>query len=106
MENIELLHLVDNLLKENFADRINTIILFGSRVDGTAHEYSDYDLLIVTNESVDWETEDTIRELLYTINIQHDVVLSIQFISENELSTIKGKQPFIQRAIETGISLR
>ncbi len=64
-------------------------------MDGSAHEYSDYDILIVTNKPLDWETEDSIRGLLYTMNIHYDVVLSIQFIAEQELSTVKGKQPFI-----------
>jgi predicted nucleotidyltransferase len=38
-------------------DRLVRIILFGSRVRGHAQESSDYDLLVVLREPVDWVEE-------------------------------------------------
>ena len=105
MENMMLLQKANLLLKKDFGDLVVKIILFGSRVDGTAREYSDYDILIVVNKTIDWKTKDSIRSVLYELNIQFDIIISVQFISEPELETILGKQPFIRNAIETGIAV-
>jgi predicted nucleotidyltransferase len=105
MNNMALLEKMKSLLEMNYNDLIVKIILFGSRVDGTAKEYSDYDVLVVVNRIIDWKTRDSIRSILYDLNIEYDILLSVQVISEPELYTIHGKQPYIQNAIETGIAV-
>ncbi|MCX8124192.1 MAG: nucleotidyltransferase domain-containing protein [Spirochaetes bacterium] len=106
MNNKELLEKINRMIKQNFDDLIEKAILFGSRVDGTATEYSDYDILIVTKKKIDWKVEEQIRSILYTLNIDYDIILSVQFISIADLHTIKGKQPFILQAFETGVEIR
>ena len=105
MNNISLLNLIKDKLSEKFENLIVKIILFGSRIDGTAHEYSDYDVLVVVNRIINWQERDSIRSVVYDLNIKYDIQISVQFISEPELSTILGRQPFIQNAIETGITV-
>ena len=105
MDNKILLEKMKSMLEKTYDDLIVKIILFGSRVDGTAKEYSDYDILVVVNKIIDWKTRDSIRSILYDLNIEYDILLSIQVISEPELDTILGKQPFIRNAIETGIAV-
>ena len=105
MDNMALLNKMKSVLDNSFSGLIEKVILFGSRVDGTARDYSDYDVLVVVNRTIDWETRDSIRSALYELNIEYDILLSVQVISEPELHTIMGKQPFIQNAIETGIAV-
>jgi hypothetical protein len=105
MDNTKLLEEMKSLLVEHFGDLIVKIILFGSRVDGTAKDYSDYDVLVIVNTIIDWKTRDSIRDILYDLNIEYDILLSVQVISEPEMHTILGKQPFIRNAIETGIAV-
>jgi hypothetical protein len=105
MDNKKLLDIVKNRLEENFKDMVVKIILFGSRVNGTAREYSDYDLIVITKRTIDWEVKDSLRSVLYELNIEYDILLSVQVFSEAELETITGRQPFIQNALETGIAV-
>jgi uncharacterized protein len=105
MDNMTLLGKMKSLLEKDYGNLVVKIILFGSRVDGTAREYSDYDVLVVVNKIIDWQIKDEIRSVLYDLNIEYDVLISVQVISEPELGTILGRQPFIQNAIETGIAV-
>lgn len=105
MDNMILLNRMKELLDEKFPHLIDRVILFGSRVDGTARDYSDYDILVIANEPVDWKVKDEIRSVLYDLNIEYDILISVQVVSDSDLSSIIGKQPFIQHAIETGISV-
>ena len=105
MDNMTLLKKMKTLLENTYSNLIVKIILFGSRVDGTARDYSDYDVLVVVSRTIDWKTKDSIRSLLYDLNIEYDILLSVQVISEPELDTILGRQPFIQNAIETGVAI-
>jgi predicted nucleotidyltransferase len=41
-------------LVDKFSENINKVILFGSRVEGNADEYSDYDILIILRNDYDW----------------------------------------------------
>lgn len=105
MDNTVLLTKIKQLLERNFGNLVARVILFGSRVDGTAREYSDYDILVVVKKTIDWNEKDAIRSVLYDLNIEYDILLSVQVISEPELNTIRGKQPFIQNALETGMTV-
>ncbi len=86
----------------NIADKV---ILFGSRVEGTARDYSDYDILIVLKNDYDSELERKIYDVCYDLDLKYDIIIDIKLISKNELLTIKGKQPFIANAFETGIHI-
>ena len=100
-----LLNRMKSLLKRDFSSLVVKIVLFGSRVDGSARDYSDYDVLVVVNKTIDWRTRDAIRSVLYDLNFEYDILVSVQVISEPELATIRGRQPFIQNAMETGIAV-
>ncbi len=105
MDNIDILEKIKTLLVNNYGNIINKIILFGSRTDGTAREYSDYDILIIVNSFIDWRMKDELRSVIYDLNIEYDILLSVQIISVEDLETPVGKQSFIQNAIDTGIAV-
>ncbi len=105
MQNEILLREIKSDLEKNFSRQIQKVILFGSRINETAREYSDYDVLIITHKTIDWEVKDRILDVISDINVRNDIMIDVHIISEPELETIKGKQPFIENAIETGISV-
>jgi len=105
MKNEDLLHEIKTELIKEFGGLIVKVVLFGSRTDDTYREYSDYDILVVLAEPVDWRTKDRILDLMADINIRNDILINAHIISEQELFTIKGRQPFIERAMSTGISV-
>jgi predicted nucleotidyltransferase len=88
-----------------FGDLIVKVVLFGSRTDDTYREYSDYDILVVLAEPVDWRIKDRMLDIMADINIRNEILIDAHIISEQELGTIKGRQPFIERAMSTGISV-
>jgi predicted nucleotidyltransferase len=93
------------LLMQRFPDDIEKVILYGSRVTGEARKYSDYDILIILKNDYDWKFRDRIYDATYAIDLKHDIVTDMKFISTRDLNTIKGKQPFIQDALECGVVL-
>ena len=105
MDNMTLLNKMKSILDKSHHGLVEKIILYGSRVDGTSRDCSDYDVLVIVNKTIDWRTKDSIRSALYDLNIEYDILLSIQVISGPELNTILGRQPYIVNAIETGIAV-
>ena len=103
MNNTLLLRQIKEYLSSRFPEIIEKIILFGSRIEGNAREHSDYDLLIIVKGKHDWRQKDDILDAICELNIKYDIIIDAHIISTGELATIRGKQPFIQHAIETGV---
>lgn len=103
--NHSALKTLKSVLIQQYPEYIDQIILFGSRVNGTAREYSDYDILLIVKKSYDRQFKDEISDICYDINLEYDIIIDIQIISQEELQTLRGKQPCIQNAINTGIIL-
>lgn len=92
------------LLAAKFGDDINRVILFGSRVEGRARKYSDYDVLIVVARDYDWKYKHRIQDACWEIDYKFDVLTDVKIISLSELNTLKGKQPYILNALENGLT--
>jgi predicted nucleotidyltransferase len=105
MDKQIILNDLTQILKQKFGDAIDRVILFGSRVDGSAMAWSDYDVLVILNEDYDYKREWDIYDTCYEINLKYDILIDAKIISTNELQSIKGKQPFIETALETGVSV-
>jgi len=105
MENREFLHKIKSELNNSFDELIERVILFGSRVDNTARKNSDYDILIILNKKITWQKKDLIIDLISELNIKYDIIIDVHMMSTPDLQTIKGKQPYIQKALETGIAV-
>ncbi len=98
----QLLSEIDSLLRTNLSDNLKDVILFGSRSTGKSHKNSDYDILIVLKEKVDWKKEREISDLCYEIELKHNIFTDTHIISETEFLTLRGKQPIFVNAIEKG----
>ncbi|NIM14922.1 MAG: hypothetical protein GTO45_23400 [Candidatus Aminicenantes bacterium] len=91
------------LLKQRFSEEIEKVILYGSRVIGDADEYSDYDILIVLKHDYDWQYKYLIQDVCWEIDYKYDVLTDVKIISLKELHSLRGKQPYIQNALENGV---
>lgn len=91
------------LLRSRFADDIKDIILFGSQVNGKAHKDSDFDVLIILKQKVDWKIEREISDLCYEVDLKYNIITDTHVIGEPELNTLRGKQPLFVNAIANGL---
>ena len=100
----KVLNRIKNILLETGI--VESIILFGSRAYGNSStENSDYDILIISKKELDWQEQDHIFDLLYSVQLEHDVVLDLHFLAKAEIDTIRGRQPIFQKALEEGLSV-
>ena len=63
---------------------VSQVILFGSKARGTADEYSDIDLLVLTSCPVETKLRGLISEKLAEINLEEDVQLSSIVVFEDD----------------------
>jgi len=90
-------------LIENYGDSVKDVVLFGSQARGDSNKFSDYDVLIILKKAYSGKDENKILDLCYDIDLKHDILLDVHIISNNELKTIRGKQPIFVNAIKSGI---
>jgi len=90
-------------LIENYGDSVKDVVLFGSQARGDSNKFSDYDVLIILKKAYSGRDENKILDLCYDIDLKHDILLDVHIISNNELKTIRGKQPIFINAIKSGI---
>ena len=64
------------ILAESPGDNMADVVLFGSRLKGTAHQ--DSDVLIVLKSDYDWKKKKEISDLCYEIDLKYDVFLDTQ----------------------------
>ena len=91
------------LLKSKFSDNLKDIILFGSQAYGLGNQDSDYDILIILKQKVDWKIEREISDICYEIDLKYNIITDTHIVSESELSTLRGKQPVFVNAISNGL---
>ncbi len=92
-----------NLLNKKYPGLIDKIILYGSRVKGSANKFSDYDVLIILKKNYDWRFEKEIQNTCWEIDYKYDILTDVKIISKNELNQIRGKQLYILHALEKGV---
>jgi predicted nucleotidyltransferase len=102
--NLEIIKAVKSRLNEELGDDLNKVILFGSRINQKANEFSDFDVLIILNTPVHWKTKNLIRDICFYISLEHDVLIDSKIIYASDLETkFWGKHPLFTDAIKNGI---
>jgi predicted nucleotidyltransferase len=82
------------------------VILYGSRARGDAQTDSDYDLLVLVEEEVDWLLEDQLRQHLYPLELATGAVLTVHAYSRRTWdSPLYRAMPFVQHVERDGIIL-
>lgn len=58
------------------------VILFGSQANGTATEESDWDVLVLTKQEVDWALEEKLHKKVFPLNVQMATSISLLIVQE------------------------
>jgi uncharacterized protein len=102
-KTIRILKEIKATLQTHFGEEIVEVILFGSRANGKAHRWSDYDLLILLKNPYNWQKKREIGDVLYDIMLKWDIITDTHFLAQYELNTLRGKQPIYDNAMLNGI---
>lgn len=92
-----------NELTNYFGNDLVNIYLFGSQATNTENADSDYDILILIKTKKDWRTKDRVIDICYEIDLKHDILIDPHILAEEELTSIRGKQPVFINAMLNGI---
>ena len=99
----KILNEIKAAVSKNFPDSIEKIIFYGSRNRGDSNNYSDYDILLITKIPADFSFKNEVYTKLNDIDIENEVLIDYKFIAKDELTTLKGRQPFIVNALSEGV---
>ena len=91
------------LLTNQFGKDLINIYLFGSQAKNTETPDSDYDILILLKTRKDWRVKDQVIDICYDIDLKHDIIIDPHILAEEELTTLRGKQPIFINAMLNGI---
>lgn len=72
-------------VRQTFKDRVQRIILYGSRARGDADEESDYDFLVLF-DSLEPQDKKIIDEISWEVSYKYNIVLTAQAIKDAEFS--------------------
>lgn len=86
-------------------DHTAQVILFGSRAKGVAKKDSDWDVLILIDDSDTSKTEDLLRDRLFDLEIETGEVISLFVYSKKEWKTKYKVTPLYQIIKREGILL-
>lgn len=89
-------------LKGIYGDRLETIVLYGSRARGDAEEGSDIDTLVVLDPSEDfWLEFKRISPVANHLSLEHDVVISAIPVDARELR--EARSPLFRNVRREGV---
>lgn len=63
------------------------VLLFGSRANGTATEESDWDVLVLTKQEVDWKFKEKLHDHIFPLSIEEGTVISLLVVQEDNWNT-------------------
>ncbi len=89
----------------NAIDPKADVILYGSRARGDERPDSDWDILVLTDYSVDLITERKFRDKLYDLELETGEPLSIFVYSKNDWQTKQRITPFYENVTQEGIRI-
>jgi hypothetical protein len=91
-------------LKEKYGDLISQIYCYGSRVLVQKQD-TDFDLMVITTEKIDWRMEDTITDTIYYYGLQNDILFDVRYFSLDEVENKYKHMPFITEVKRYGIAI-
>ena len=89
----------------NSIDPKAEVILYGSRARGDERTDSDWDILILTDYSVNLQTERKFRDNLYDLELETGEPFSVFAYSKNDWQNKQRITPFYQNVTQEGIKL-
>lgn len=60
------------------------VLLYGSVARGTQHAQSDYDILVLLEQSIGWEQQNAIRDAIYDLELARQAFVSLVFCTRDQ----------------------
>jgi len=89
----------------NSIDPTAEVILYGSRARGDERSDSDWDILVLTEYSMNIKIEREFRDKLYDLELNTGESFSMFIYSKNDWQTKQRITPFYQNVIQEGVRL-
>lgn len=103
-EMLTLLNPLRNYLKQEYQDRLNRVILFGSQARGDATPASDIDILIVLQDPVDASAElHRTSQFVAQFCLEHRILISRLFMPQSRFES--ENSPLLRNIRQEGIPL-
>jgi predicted nucleotidyltransferase len=104
IEDVGLLNRCKNAIRQVVPDA--DVILYGSRARGDADEYSDYDILVLTNGSADIPVHEKMIESIYPLELDTGAVLTLAIYNKQQWDTpLYRAMPFHRNVDREGVLL-
>lgn len=87
------------------ADKLLSIILYGSVARGTATSESDVDIAIIINGKMDEAMEDALSDVIVDMNLKYDRVFSVVDIDRAEMVKWGKVLPYLRNVQNEGVVL-
>ena len=98
----EHIHKIKDQLVAKYGELIHQVICFGSRVSKQVQD-TDFDVMIVTSEKIDWRKEDEISDVFFYYGIDNDILFHCIFYSQDEYYVKYSFMPLITEVKTTGL---
>ena len=98
---------ISRLIREaiSLVDPKAEVILYGSRARGDERQDSDWDILVLTDYSVDLQTERKFRDRIYDLELETGEPFSVFVYSKQDWNNNQKITPYYQNIVQEGISL-
>ncbi|MEM6840257.1 MAG: nucleotidyltransferase domain-containing protein [Cyanobacteria bacterium P01_C01_bin.120] len=97
-----ILESVKQYLQKLYGKQLKAVILYGSQAREDAHEFSDIDILVILETSINpYQEIDRTSEFIAKLCLDNDVVISRHFISSDKFQN--ASTPFLQNIRNEGI---
>jgi predicted nucleotidyltransferase len=92
------------MLQSVLGDNFVRLYHYGSRVEGGADPDSDYDVLCVTEHTLNQREMDKVMDRRIDLQLNYDVFFDLHFFLDNEIKSPPVEcLPFLQHAVVEGI---
>ena len=102
-DRIKILELKD-IIEQKLSTKIYSLYCYGSRVKKHITD-TDFDILLITNDDVDWRTEEKIIDIVIDFGIDNDIVFDPQVLSRRDFEKTLSIMPFIENVKREGIKV-
>ncbi|MHC4874790.1 MAG: nucleotidyltransferase domain-containing protein [Planctomycetota bacterium] len=102
-EKKSILKELKQILEGRFGGALIDVVLFGSQLKGSDNADSDFDVLIILEETPGWKVEREIFDLCYDIDLKYGIITDVHVLSKSDLSEPKGRQPIFVNALADGM---
>ncbi len=103
-KDLEHIKILKSILKQKLGDLVENILCYGSRVYNQKKD-SDFDIIIITSQRVDWIKRSQIFDTIFTYALENDIVFDTKYFTNEEINHTHKNMPFIRNIVSYGITV-